>query len=65
VRIGSKIAFEVEFRVTTPILSPRNALFLLLSIYRSSASLLYRLVVYSIGWLADVSDLNSLKFRLF
>jgi hypothetical protein len=48
VRIGSKIAFEVEFSVTTPRLSPHNAFFLLL-IYRSSALFLYRLVVYSNG----------------
>jgi hypothetical protein len=31
-RIGSKIAFEVEFSVTTPRLSPHNAFFLLLII---------------------------------
>jgi hypothetical protein len=32
VRIGSKIAFEVEFSVTTLRLSPHNAFFLLLTI---------------------------------
>jgi hypothetical protein len=32
VRIGSKIAFEVEFCVTTPRPSPHNAFFLLLTI---------------------------------